>query len=298
MITSGAMESISLLLRVLTRPGDAILVQSPTFVVYLQMIELMGLRAIEIPSCSQDGVSMELVARAINDYDIRACLFIPNYHVDGSLMPDEKKQELVELLRKKRIPLIEDDVYGNLFFGERRPSLCKNFDKEGLVASCSSFSKTVSPGYRIGWVMPGKFMEQVRHVQNMTGIVPSTPAQMAMGEFMRKGEFERHLKPVRQALARAMAALYCSIGRHFPEGTCVSRPSGSMNMWVRLPSQVDSSELFFKALQQNIFVVPGTILSFSSTFRNYIRLNSKGIWDEQSEEAVGLLGELVRNMVK
>ncbi len=298
MITSGAMDSISLLLRVLTRPGDAILVQSPTFMVYLQMVELMGLRAIEIPSCSQDGVSLDLVAKAIDDYNIRACLFITNYHVDGSLMSDEKKRELVELLRKRRIPLIEDDVYGNLFFGERRPTKCKNFDTEGLVATCSSISKTVSPGYRIGWVIPGKFMEQVRQVRDMAGIVPSTPAQMALGEFMRKGEFERHLKPLRQRLSRAMSALYCSIGHHFPEGTCASRPSGSMNMWVRLPRQVDSSELFFKARKQGILVVPGSILSFSDTFKNYIRLNSKGIWDEQSEDAVALLGELVRDMAR
>ncbi len=297
MITSGAMESISLLLRVLTRPGDAILVQSPTFMVYLQMVELMGLRAIEIPSCSQEGISVDLVAKAISDYDIRACLFITNYHVDGSLMSDDKKQELVELLHKKRIPLIEDDVYGNLFFGERRPTLCKNFDREGLVATCSSFSKTVSPGYRIGWIIPGKYMDQVRQVRDMTGIVPSTPAQMAMGEFMRKGEYERHLKPMRQRLSRAMSALYCSIGQYFPEGTCASRPSGSMNLWLRLPEGVDSSELFFKALQQGIYVVPGSILSFSNTFNNYIRLSSDGLWNQQYEDYVGLLGELVRDMI-
>lgn len=295
-ITTGALEGIGSLLQCITRPGDAVLIQAPVFIVYLKLLEQLGLRPIELPSCPSNGVPLKRLQAAIRDFNIRACLFIPNFHLDGSLTSDESKQQIVELLAERDIPLIEDDVFGELYFGETRPSLCKSFDKSGCVATVSSFSKTIAPGYRVGWMLPGQYKEQVLDLRTTMNVTPSTPAQMALAEFMRSGGYDTHMNRLRKAMELFMAKLQCSIGRMFPEGSAAARPKGGSYMWIKLPDGVDSKELFFRAQERNVLVAPGSILSFSETFKSYIRINCPGVWTEEIYEAVETLGALVTEM--
>lgn len=296
-VTSGAMNAISTILRVLTRPGDTVLIQSPTFVVYMQTLEMLGLRGIEIPSCPCNSLSLETVAKAIRDYNVRACLLIPTYHLDGSTLSDETKKGLVELLAKEDVALIEDDVHGDLHFGEERPSLCKKFDTTGHVVSVSSFSKSIAPGFSIGWIIPGRYKKAVARIQGVNIVRPATPMQMAAAEFLRRGEHQRHMKKIRSALASAMSKLHCAVSRHFPEGTSANLPKGGIHLWVRLPDSVDSKQLFIKAREHNVTVIPGYILSSSNTFRNYIRINCRGVWNEQTQQAIATLGRLTAELM-
>lgn len=292
-VTTGALDAAASLLRCLTRPGDPVLIQSPSYMIYLTMLEHMGRRAIEIPSCPRDGVPVGLVADAIRDFGVKACLFIPNFHLDGTLMPDEAKRELVRVLTRLDVPLIEDDVYGDLHFGSRRPCLCRAFDERGQVAVVSSFSKTLAPGYRVGWALPGRYAEAFERDRQAANAFASGPTQMALAGFLARGEYDRHLKRLRAALGDYMGRLHCAVSGHFPEGTQAAMPQGGTCMWIRLPEGTDSRALFFRARDRGIAVIPGALLSFSGTFDNYIRLNCSGLWSDDTDRAIRILGDLV-----
>ena len=183
--TCGAMEALNLCLRAVARPGDTIAIESPTFYGILQAS--LGLRALEIPTHPRDGIDLNALEQAVKKNKIKACLLVPNFNNPlGSCMSDKNKKQLVEMLGRREIPLIEDDIYGDIYFGTVRPKAAKAFDKEGLVLLCSSFSKTIAPGYRVGWVAPGRFRRQVEHLKSMNTIATATLPQMAVARFLEK----------------------------------------------------------------------------------------------------------------
>lgn len=292
-ITNGCMEALTLCLRVVARPGDTIAIESPTFYGHLQAIESLGLKALEIATDPRDGMSLDALELALSRQDVRACL-VTNFNQPlGSLMPDENKQRLVKMLARHDIPLIEDDLYGELYFGSRRPVTAKSFDRKGLVLLCASFSKTLAPGYRVGWVAPGRFQEKVEQLKFMTSIGTAAPLQMAVAEFLQGGGYDRHLQEMRRACARQVDTMSGAIARYFPEGTKATRPAGGHVLWVELPKSVDSLELFRRALEQKIGLAPGPIFSAKGKYRNFIRLNCANPWSERIEKGLERLGELV-----
>lgn len=296
-VTTGAMEGLSVIIRCLTRPGDIVIIQSPAFYCFLQLLDTLGLRVIEVPSHPETGIAPEDVALAIKRYDVRACILNPNFNnPDGSRIPDEAKEEIVRLLGEKSIPLVEDDASGDLHFGPVRPEVCKNYDEKGLVALCSSFSKTISPGYRVGWLIPGQFFEAARRIKVTSSHCSATPTQMAIAEFLRTGRYDRHLKRLRGALETQMHAMRVAISRHFPAETKVTGPSGGSVLWVELPRRIDSQEFFFQARARGIGVVPGIIFSTRDKYRNFIRLTCSGVWSPAIETGIKDLGDLASNM--
>jgi len=298
LITSGAMEGISIALRALTRPGDNVLIQSPSYFCFLQLLENCGLRAIEIPS-STTGIDPDDVRNAIDRFNIKAAILVPNFNnPDGSFTDDTKKREIVKLLAEHSIPLVEDDVYGDLYFGTKRPATCKSFDRLGQVILCSSFSKTVAPGYRVGWMIPGRYYEKTLNLKTTTNICTAAPNQMAMTSFLREGYYERHLRRLRSAIQSQMETLLLSLHRHFPETTRAGFPEGGAAIWVELPKGVDAIELFYRARQNGIGLAPGPIFSTQDKYNNFIRLSCNGIWNQEMEEGINKLGSLTKEMAE
>ena len=213
-ITSGALEALNLSLQILTRPGDIVAVESPAFYGCLQAIEALRLRAVEIPSHPRYGVDVSAFAAALERHPIRACWLMSNFQNPlGALMPDERKRELLELLNKHDIPVIEDDVYAELFFGRHRPKPLKAFDRKGLVLNCSSFSKSLAPGYRVGWVAAGRFAAALQRRKLMSSLSTSAPAQDAIALYLREGGYERHLSSLRRTLAQQRSAALAALTR-------------------------------------------------------------------------------------
>lgn len=296
-VTSGSMEAISIAVRCLTRPGDIVLIQSPTFYCFLHLLDTLGLRVIEIPSHPDGGISPSDVAGVINQYDVKACIFNLNFsNPDGSVVPEEVKEEIVRLLAKKSIPLIEDNVSGDIHFGPDRPTVCKKFDRKGLVILCSSFSKTISPGYRVGWMIPGIFQDKAQAFKVATSMCSASPSQMAVAEFLRTGKYDRHLRRLRAAIQKQMQAVQLCVSRYFPRDTKVTRPSGGAVLWVELPERVDSTEYFFHARAEGIGVVPGLICSTTDKYRNFVRLTCNGVWSEEIQAGIEKLGRLAERM--
>ncbi|MDD5285302.1 MAG: PLP-dependent aminotransferase family protein [Desulfuromonadaceae bacterium] len=296
-ITSGCVEAISMSLQAICRPGDTVAIGSPVYYTFLNFIQWMGLKVLEIPSTPKEGMSLDVLSYAIRHNPVHACIAISNFNNPlGSLMPDEKKRELVKLLAKHEIPLIEDDVYGDLAFGALRPTALKTYDEKGMVLYCSSYSKTLAPGYRIGWIAPGKFRSKIIQLKSLFNIATATPTQLAVAEFLTNGGYDHHLRRICRVYSRQVNQVRDAVGRHFPLGTRVSRPEGGFVVWVELPEEIDTLKLYEAALKEGISIAPGQIFTLGDKYGNCLRLNA-AIWSEQVEQALETLGGLAGNLV-
>jgi len=297
-VTAGCMEALVMCLRAVTKPGDTVAIENPTYFGIFQVIESLGLKVLELPADPVTGVNPDHLEQAIKKFEISACVFVPNFSNPlGGCMPDEKKRALVDLITRHRIPLIEDDIYGELYFGRHRPKTCKSFDKEGWVLHCSSISKSLAPGYRIGWALPGRFTEQVVRLKLMHTVTGTTITQMAIAHFLSIGRYEYHLKKLRKALHTQCLRYLQGIMQYFPENTKVSRPQGGFVLWVELDKKLNAYRLYKEALRHNIAVAPGQLFSAQKQFGNCLRISYARPWSPEVEEGLKTLGQLIRKMI-
>jgi DNA-binding transcriptional MocR family regulator len=297
-ITNGALEGLNLCLMAVTRPGDTVLIESPTFYAALQSIERNGLKAVEVPSHPLTGVDLDALEHALQTHKPQACWLMTNFqNPQGSLMPDENKKRLVALVTRYQVPLIEDDVYGELYFGDKRPTPAKAYDTDGWVMHCASFSKCLAPGYRVGWAAPGRFSRQVERLKLTTTLATSIPAQQAIAGYLSKGGYDRHLRQLRHTLLLQQIRYLEAIEHAFPAGTRITRPKGGYFFWVQLPGAVNALEIHRAALHNGISIAPGPIFSAQRSFNDYLRLNYGHPWDGRAAQAMGRLGELIHQAI-
>ncbi len=298
LITSGETEAIDLCLHAVCRPGDIVAIESPLYFGTLQTLEVHGLRALEIPTHPRDGISLDALEFAIEHNPIHAVMVISNFNNPlGSQIPDEKKEALVNLLARHDIPLIENDIWGEIYFGEKRPLVCKAFDTKGLVMLLSSFSNDISPGLRIGWVAPGRYRAEVEWLKFTLSVSSPTLPQMVIAEFLESGGYDQHMRRIRREYARNVSLMSDAVMRYFPEGTRLTRPSGGFVLWVQLPENVDSLQLYELALRGGITLAPGHVFSATYQFSNFIRLNAAA-FNYSIERAIERLGAMVVELAK
>ena len=296
-ITSGALEALNLSLQTVTRTGDTVAVEAPTFYACLQAIEQCGLKAIEIPTDPREGVDLAALERAIARQSIKACWFMTTFQNPlGATLPGEKKRELVRLLAHHGIPLIEDDAYMELHFGAEPVKPAKAFDDAGLVLHCGSFSKCLAPGYRLGWVAAGRHVQALQRRKITSTLATSIPVQHAISQYLGEGGYDAHLRRLRHALAEQQQAALRSLRMHFPEGYRVVPPAGGYFLWIELPHQVDALEVHRVALREGISIAPGPMFSARREFGSCIRLNTGHPWTVQLDSAVAMLGRIVRRL--
>ncbi|HEV8284415.1 MAG TPA: PLP-dependent aminotransferase family protein [Chitinophagaceae bacterium] len=296
-VTSGCLEAMTMCLRAVTNPGDTVAIECPTYFGLYQAVESLGLKVVEISSCAVNGIDLDCLEKAISKCSIKACLVVPNFNNPlGSCMPDENKKRLVDIITKNNIPLIEDDIYGELYFGKSRPKTCKYFDKKGLVMHCASLSKSVTPGYRIGWAIPGKFFDQVKQIKRMHNISSPTLTQAAMAHFLKTGRYEYHLKNLRKALHTQSLRYLQAIIQYFPADTKVSRPHGGVVLWLELNKKINTFKLRTEAMKHKISVVPGRIFSANCNYSNFIRISYGKPWSDDVEYGLMMLGKLIKKM--
>ncbi|MET0808924.1 MAG: PLP-dependent aminotransferase family protein, partial [Pseudoxanthomonas sp.] len=263
-ITNGALEALNLCLAAVTGPGDAVLVESPCFYATLQALERNGLRAIEVQTHPRDGIDLDALETAISRHAPRACWLMPTFHNPlGCSMPEERKRALVVLLARHGIPLIEDDVYAELHYASQRALPAKAFDREGRVMHCSSFSKSLAPGYRIGWVAAGREARKVARLKLTTTLNSNVPTQIGLAHYLERGGFDRHLRRLRATLATQQQQYVAAIGEAFAPGTRVTRPAGGYFLWIELDRGVDAVQLQHAASRLGISIAPGPMFSAS-----------------------------------
>jgi DNA-binding transcriptional MocR family regulator len=296
-ITAGCTEALCLCLQAVCEPGDLVAIESPTYFGILLALEAQHLRALEIPSHPRRGMSLEALRFAVENHPIKAVVAMTNFsNPTGSLIEDEDKRELVGILSERSIPLIEDDINGELFFGDRRPRVAKSYDTEGLVMLCSSFSKDISSGFRVGWVAPGKYYRAVQCSKYALNIRTSVLPQLTIARFLESGGYDAHLRKIRRAYAQKSMLMSQAILTHFPEGTRITEPGGGFVLWVQLPGKLDSMELYQEALRAFIAIAPGYIFSPTHKFDDFIRLNA-ACWSDKAEVDIARLGKVVKNLL-
>ncbi|GLO39188.1 hypothetical protein PPUN15366_08320 [Pseudomonas putida] len=296
LITNGALEALNLCLQAVTQPGDLVAIEAPAFYACLQVLERLKLKAVEIPVHPREGMNLGVLAQTLEKHPVKAVWCMTNFQNPvGASMPEAKKQALVELLTRHQVPLIEDDVYAELYYAQQAPKPAKAFDTQGLVMHCGSFAKSLAPGYRIGWVAAGRFAQKIERLKLMTSLCASMPAQAAIADYLQHGGYDRHLRKLRYALEGQQANMLAAIARHFPAQTRVSQPSGGYFLWLELPEQMDALKLFHMALAQGISIAPGPIFSPTRRFGNCIRLNYGSPWHEDAERAMETLGRIIRS---
>jgi len=297
--TQGCMEALVFCLRALTRPGDTVAIESPTYFGIFNVMLHLGLKVLEVPVHPRTGIDIDYLARAADKVVISACLFVTNFsNPAGGCMPDDRKRRLVALLAARKIPLIEDDIYGDIYFGDSRPRTCKSFDTEGGVLLCSSVSKSLAPGYRVGWCIPGRFKEQIIQVKLMHTISSATPTQAAIAHFFAAGRYDLHMRRLRKALYTQCQLYTQAITSFFPAGTRISRPQGGYTLWIELDKRINALELYRAAIDHKISIAPGQLFSTDARFTHYIRISFGLPFDKIVEERLNVLGALAGKLLK
>lgn len=296
-ITCGCTEALLLALKAVSRPGDTIAVESPTYFGLLHAIEQLGLKALELPTDAASGVDISALARALKQNRIAACLFSSSFNNPlGCSVPDANRVAILDLLSAKKIPLIEDDTYGELFFGHDRVRPYSAFDRRGNTIYCGSFSKTIAPGYRLGWIATDRLMDHVLEQKFSTTLSSPALSQAALADFLSSGRYDGHLRRLRRIFATSIANMSLSVSQHFPAATRLSRPAGGFALWVELAGRYDTRRLLSKAMEVGIYFAPGDVFSADGRFRNCLRLSCGYGWEPRIQQAVERLGALAKSL--
>lgn len=292
--TTGCQEALSISLQAVTKPGDVVAVESPGFYGLMQILKAHDLKALEIPSHPADGMSLDALEMALDQWPIKAILVIPTENNPlGSSMSDDSKRRLLKMTQRYDTPIIEDDIYGDLRYKQPRPRTLHSFDTDGRVILCSSFSKTLSAALRVGWLAPGRYRDRVEHMKYVGTASTTTLTQLAIAEFIKQGYYERHIRTIRQQYRSNRDLTTHAIKQYFPEGTRISAPQGAYVLWIELPGDVDTLALNRRLEAYKIQIAPGVIFSASGKYRNCMRINYAKPIAESAMQTVGQEAKLL-----
>ncbi|MEP7196090.1 MAG: PLP-dependent aminotransferase family protein [Saprospiraceae bacterium] len=291
--TSGSIDAISFCMLTLAQRGDTIAVESPVYFGILHLAKNLGLNVLELPTNPITGIEVDALKNALENKNVKLCLLVSNFSNPlGSCMPVENKKAVVKLMEKHNVPLIEDDLFGDLYFGKQRPTCCKTYDESGIVLLCSSFSKTLAPGYRVGWLVPGKFKEKVARTKYYHSLYTTSITHEAVGSFLENDRYENHLRKLRHTLHRNSLQFLRCISQYFPDDTKVTIPQGGLHLWVELNKREDTIELYNTAMANQISIAPGRMFTLQNQYNNCLKLNCGLVWSDKVEGALKLLGKL------
>ncbi|WP_316159855.1 PLP-dependent aminotransferase family protein [Bradyrhizobium sp. SZCCHNRI20481] len=293
LITNGCTEALNIALSVTTRPGDAVAIESPTYFGLLQVLEARGLRALELPTDPTRGVDVAALDKALGARRVAACLLASSFNNPlGTRTDDASKAAIIRVLTRHGVPLIEDDIYGDISFGDDRPRPFAAIAPKADIILCSSFSKTIAPGYRIGWLASNRRHDQILAAKFALSLSGAALPQKAMADFLGSGGYDAHLRRIRKVFAANMDRMRRTVDRSFPKETRMTDPRGGFVLWLELPSDFNSDALYDHAIRERICFVPGSLFTATSDYRNCLRLSCSHDWDARIERSVERLGEL------
>lgn len=296
-ITNGATEALNLCLRAITQPGDTVLVQEPCYYGIMQSLELLNLKVVAIPCHAETGIDLQDLEAACSKWPIKACVLISNFNnPTGASISSDKKKKLAAFANKNKVAIVEDDIYGDLFFDHGRPDTIKTYDKNGWVLLCNSFSKSLFPGFRIGWCVPGRFVYEVTRFKWMSNVATANFTQKVVQQLLSIGAYDRHLQQFRKALQQNLLRTTAMIEQYFPEGTKLTRPRGGIVLWIELPGRINAVQVQDVAFDKGIGIAPGEIFSAKGAYKNYIRISFCSLWNTKIEKAFAKLGEICKSM--
>lgn len=297
-VTSGSIDSVNIALSALLRAGDTVAVEDPCFFPTLFSLRRHGLRGVPIPVSPHAGLDLVELERVLATGKVRACVLMSTCQMPmGVSMSNEKKQWLVQLAEKYGVPIIENGAYDEFARPGEYPASCKAFDKSGLVVSCSSFSSSLSPQLRVGWLCAGRFYKRVLSVKLLTSMTSHWIAQRTAAEFLKYENLDRHMASVRSILGKRMSTGLGELDKWSSLVRQRSDPKGGSIVWLALPSEIDSLALFTRAASEGLSFMPGALFSAGRPRHNEIALNFSFPWTEDALESLSRLMKLIASSV-
>lgn len=294
--TTGCQEALSCSMRAITDSGDVVAIESPSFYGSMQIIQALGLKALEIPTHPETGISLEALEMALEQWPIKVLQITPTCNNPlGYVMPDDNKQRLIDLANRYDFAIVEDDIYGDLAYANPRPRSVKSYDTEGRVLYCSSFSKTISPAFRTGWCAPGRYIEKFKHMKYVSTACGSILQPRAIAEFIAKGHYNRHIKTMRAQYLRNRDYLIELVTQFLPKDIRMSYPQGGYLLWIALPEAVNTDDISRELAPYHCSIAPGSLFTASQKFRHCLRLNYAQEINQEFRNAIEITGKIIND---
>jgi DNA-binding transcriptional MocR family regulator len=296
-ITASCIHAVGLCLRAVAAPGDVVAIESPTHFGFLDLLESLNLRALEIPTHPKEGVSLDALRLALDTQPVKAVLSVPTLSNPlGAVMSNLNKRRLVQMLAEQGIPLIEDVVFNDLLASDERRRAAKSYDAHGNVMICGSFSKTLTPGIRLGWMEAGRWKDSVKRLKRIQGVPTNHVLECALADLVTQPGYEARMRKFSEFLQNRLEEARTLIAQSFPKGTRISAPPTGLTLWLELPEDINTTQLFEKCRQEGIILGPGSLFTAGHRFNHCLRLSFAGLWGEKEKGALLRIGELARTI--
>ena len=294
-ISNGCMPALSLLIQQMSREGDSIIVPTPTFNGQLQLLAGLKRKIIEIPADHQ-GIDLERLEYFMQQCSAKLCLLTANFQNPlGYCLSNQQKQKIAELAQKYQCFVLEDDIYAECSFQKERPLPIRYWDQQGYVIWCGSVSKSLSSAYRVGWFCLGQQLQHLRPALLANNVGVNTPLQLGLADFIYSRAYREHLERLRPALMQQVEQYRACILEQF-QGIpiALSQSSGGYALWMQLPNTITGLELYYRAQQYGINIVPGEVFGEDQRYQHFLRLNAGHALTDEIRQAIQQLADWVR----
>jgi len=289
-VTHGCLDAVRSAIEITTQVGDAVAISSPCFSGLLELLAGMKRRVIEIPSV-EEGIDLNQLQEHMQQGSVKAGLFCTSHmNPQGLSMSALQKQKLAALAAEYKIPIIEDDVYLELSYQHSMPLPAKHWDREGYILWCGSFSKTIAAGYRLGWCLPGRYLQAYLQQRLFSNQGVTSPLQLALADFIQRGHYHAHLKKIRLHLQQQSLLYMNYLQNNLPQGSRISQPAGGFVLWIEVPG-LNTLTLREVALTQQLDIRIGESFSTLARYPHCFRLNIG--FDIQDPQVIAQLAVLI-----
>ena len=295
MITSGAQQGIDLTARVFLEPGDLVVVENPTYLAAIQSFSGYEATFIGIES-DHDGMRVDQLEEALKHTRPKLIYIVSEFsNPKGTTLSHERRTKLIELSARYGVPILEDNPYAELRYEGTRPQPLAALDTKGLVIHLGSFSKTLSPGMRLGWlVASGEVFQNAVIAKQASDLHSSTVEQRAAAKLLQSFDYDGHVRHLCEVYGKRCLAMRSAIEQHFPIEVKATQPEGGLFLWVELPERISAEEIFEDAIAEHVAFVPGTSFFACEPRQNFMRLNFSNQQPEMIEEGIKRIGSVLR----
>ena len=299
LILTGSQQGLDLIARAFLRAGDEVVVEAPSYLGALQIFSAAGVRLLGVP-LDGEGMRLDVLENILIRYRPKLIYTLPTFqNPSGCTMTPRRRLRLLELARRHRVPIVEDDPYGELHYTSQAPSPLLALDQNGYVIYLSTFSKILFPGLRLGWVAaPRPVIERLSQIKQLADLHCSTLVQGAVHEFCQRGELDKHLDRVRDLYRQRRDAMLVALTEYAPTGLEWEEPQGGFNLWCRLPSGLKARQLMAEAAAKRVALVPGEVFYPDGGGQEEMRLNFSCPPVSQIEEGIQRLGVALTALLK
>lgn len=299
-VTNGSEQVLELAAKALVNEGDTVLVEDPTYLCAVDAFKSYGANLVGVPT-DEDGLIPSELEKTLQAHPEAKFLYvIPTFqNPTGRTMPAERRQQVAELAAKYNLLVFEDNPYGDIRFEGEHVDAIKSYDKSGNVVYMGTFSKILSPGFRLGYLVADpEFVQKFTLLKQTADLGTNNLVQWATVKFYEQNNVDEHVKKISDLYGQRKALMEAGMKKYFPAGVTYTHPEGGMFLWVTVPGVDDTTELFKQCLEEKVAFVPGEPFYAGQPEPGHLRLNYSNMAEDQIDEGLKRLGKALANAVK